>query len=296
MSDPSPGSTTSTAQIAKQAKSNLALALACLPPERKRDMISFYAFCRVADDIAESVSMSEEEKEQELARWKKCVLSAEAPGHSVLDEVIELPGKYGFPRAWLAEILDGVASDIIHLRYETYADLQAYCYKVASVVGLCSVHIFGHTQPQAREYAIQLGYALQMTNIIRDVGEDARTYGRIYLPLEDLRRFGVTEQEILMERHNQRFIQLMDFQYERARQHYREAARLLPKQDTDSLLASQMMGQIYSEILEKLHAARYPVFEKRMRLHPVRKLLILAQYLLKGWRAQRRAKAAGAPL
>jgi phytoene synthase len=286
------GSTLSTAQIASKAKSNLAMALACLPKERKRDMISFYAFCRVVDDIAESAALSEVEKERELAQWKKCVLSAEAPGHSVLDEVIELPGKYGFPRAWLAEIIDGVASDITTLRYQTFEDLRAYCYKVASVVGLCSVHIFGHSQPQAREYAIQLGYALQMTNIIRDVGEDARDYGRIYLPLEDLRRYGVTEEEILNGRHNQRFVQLMDFQYNRALSYYKEAARLLPPEDKDSLLASQMMGQIYAEILEKLHAQRYPLFAKRMRLHPVRKLSILAKYLYKGWRAQSRARAA----
>ena len=286
------GSTLSTAQIATKAKSNLAMALACLPKERKRDMISFYAFCRVVDDIAESPTLNEEEKERELAQWKKCVLSGEAPGHSVLDEVIELPGKYGFPRAWLAEIIVGVASDITTLRYETFEDLRAYCYKVASVVGLCSVHIFGHTQPRAREYAIQLGYALQMTNIIRDVGEDARDYGRIYLPIEDLRRYGVNEEEILNGRHNQRFIQLMDFQYNRARSFYKEAARLLPPEDKDSLLASQMMGQIYGEILEKLHDQRYPVFAKRMRLNPVRKLSILAKYLYKGWRAQSRARAA----
>jgi phytoene synthase len=292
MSSPTPGSNQSTAQIASQAKSNLALALACLPKERRRDMISFYAFCRVADDIAECVTMNEEEREKELAHWRKCVLNAEPPGHPVLDEVIELPGKYGFPRAWLAEIIDGVASDIVTLRYETFEDLRAYCYKVASVVGLCSVHIFGHTQPEAREYAIQLGYALQLTNIIRDVGEDARDYGRIYLPLEDLRRFGVTESEILNGRHNQRFIQLMDFQYKRARAYYREAARLLPPQDHDSLLASEMMGQIYSEILEKLNEQRYPVFEKRVRLHPLRKATILATYLFKGWRVQRRKIAA----
>jgi phytoene synthase len=133
------GSTLSTAQIATKAKSNLAMALACLPKERKRDMISFYAFCRVVDDIAESPTLNEEEKERELAQWKKCVLSGEAPGHSVLDEVIELPGKYGFPRAWLAEIIDGVASDITTLRYETFEDLRAYCYKVASVVGLLTL-------------------------------------------------------------------------------------------------------------------------------------------------------------
>jgi phytoene synthase len=288
MSSPSPGSQLSTAEIARRAKSNLAFALACLPQERKQDMISFYAFCRVADDIAESTTLSASEKQNELTHWKKCVLSAEVTGNPVLDEVAGLPGKYGFPSAWLAEIIDGVASDISTLRYETYQDLLGYCYKVASVVGLCSVHIFGHSQASTREHAIQLGYALQLTNIIRDVGEDARDYGRIYLPLEDLRRYGVTEQEILSGIHSSRFVELMDFQYLRALDFYREAARLLPAEDANNLLASQMMGQIYSEILGKLRAERYPVFAKRMKLHPTRKALILAKYLWKGWRANQR--------
>lgn len=283
-----PGSAISSAQVTQRAKSNLALALACLPVERRRDMITFYAFCRVADDIADTPTLNEDEKEAQLAHWKKCVLTCEAPGHPVLDEVIELPGKYGFPRAWLAEIIDGVASDITVLRYGTFDELLAYCYKVASVVGLVSVHIFGHTLPQSREYAIQLGYALQLTNIIRDVGEDAREIGRIYLPLEDLKRFHVTEEEILNGRHNQRFVNLMEFQYRRAREYYQEAARLLPKEDRDSLLASQMMGQIYSEILEKLKRTRYPVFAERCRLSKLRKGWILGTYLLKGWLAQRR--------
>ncbi len=284
-----PGSSLSSAEIAQRAKSNLALALACLPPERRRDMISFYAFCRVADDIADSGSLSEEEKETQLAHWKKCVLACEAPGHSVLDEVIELPGKYGFPRAWLAEIIDGVASDIVHTRYETFEQLQTYCYKVASVVGLVSIYIFGHKNPRAAEYAIQLGYALQLTNIIRDVGEDARETGRIYLPLEDLKNFGVTEQEIMSGRHNQRFVQLMDYQYRRARSFYTSAARLLPDEDRDNLLASEMMGQIYSEILEKLKRTDYPVFAERCRLSKPRKAWILGTYLFKGWLARKRA-------
>jgi len=254
-------------------------------------MISFYAFCRVADDIADTPTLSEDEKETQLAHWKKCVLECVAPGHPVLDEVIELPGKYGFPRAWLAEIIDGVASDIIHTRYQTFEQLLAYCYKVASVVGLVSVHIFGHKNALSREYALQLGYALQLTNIIRDVGEDARETGRIYLPLEDLNKFHVTEEEILNGRHNQRFVQLMDFQYRRARTYYSEAKRLLPKEDHDSLLASQMMGQIYSEILEKLKATRYPVFAERCRLSKPRKAWILVTYLVRGWFARRRLAA-----
>jgi 15-cis-phytoene synthase len=283
-----PGSALSSAQIAQRAKSNLALALACLPEERRRDMITFYAFCRVADDIADTPTLSESDKETQLAHWKRCVLTCEAPGHPVLDEVIELPGKYGFPRAWLAEIIDGVASDITVLRYDTFEQLLGYCYKVASVVGLVSVYIFGHRHPQSREYAIQLGYALQLTNILRDVGEDAREIGRIYLPLEDLKRFQVTEEEILNGRHNQRFIRLMEFQYRRARSYYSEAARLLPPEDRDSLLASRMMGQIYAEILEKLKRTGFPVFSERCRLSKFRKSWILATYLIKGWFAKRR--------
>jgi phytoene synthase len=282
MTDPS----LSSAEVAQRAKSNLALALACLPEERRRDMISFYAFCRVVDDIADDVATSEEEKEKELNHWKQCVSEGIAPGHPVLDEVVHLPRKYGFPRAWLTEIVDGVASDIVHVRYQTYEELLTYCYKVASVVGLVSAEIFGATQPQARDYAVKLGYALQLTNIIRDVGQDARETGRIYLPLEDLAKFGVTEREILEGRHNQRFIQLMDFEYQRARQLYDEAAQLLPAQDRVALIPARMMGQVYFEILEKLHRQRYPVFESRCRLSAARKLWILFRYMSRAWVAR----------
>lgn len=280
----------SSAEVAQRAKSNLAMALSCLPDERRRDMISFYAFCRVVDDIADSTTLSEEEKEKELAHWRHCVSEGVAPGHPVLDEVVPLPRKYGFPRTWLAEIIDGVASDIVHVRYETYEELLAYCYKVASVVGLVSAEIFGATQPQSREYATELGYALQLTNIIRDVGQDARETGRIYLPLEDLQRFGISEQEILNGQHDQRFIQMMDFQYQRAREMYDKAARLLPAQDRDALLPARMMGQVYFEILEKLHQERYPVFEKRCRLHPARKVWILLSFMARAWVARMRRK------
>jgi phytoene synthase len=280
----------SSAEIAQRAKSNLALALACLPEERRKDMISFYAFCRVVDDIADSTVLSEEEKEKELAHWRRSVGAGIAPGHGVLDEVVPLPRKYGFPRAWLVEIIDGVASDIVHVRYETYEELLGYCYKVASVVGLVSAEIFGATEPKSREYAIQLGYALQLTNIIRDVGQDAGETGRIYLPMEDLRRFGVSEQEILERRPTPGFIQLMEFEYQRARAMYDEADRLLPVQDRDALLPARMMGQVYFEILEKLRREKYPVFEKRCRLHPVRKIWILLSFMARSWVARLRRK------
>jgi phytoene synthase len=278
----------SSALIARRAKSNLAFALACLPAERRRDMTSFYAFCRVVDDIADNAELTEAERERELAFWRRSSMEGEAPGHPVLDEVVVLPAKYGFPREWLAEIIDGVASDLTKSRYQTIDELLGYCYKVASVVGLVSVEIFGYRNESACEYAVQLGYALQLTNIIRDVGQDARDTGRIYLPLDDMAKFGVTEEDILEGRHTPAFVRLMDFEHERARGFYQRAERLLPPEDRESLLASRMMGQIYFEILQKLKRTRYPVFEARCRLHPLRKGWILASYLSRGWLNQKR--------
>ena len=284
----------SSTEIARKAKSNLAIALVCLPEERRRDMISFYAFCRVVDDIADDPAASEESKEKDLAFWRQCVSEGTAPGHPVLDEVVILPRKYGFPRAWLAEIIDGVASDITKVRYETIDDLLAYCYKVASVVGLVSVEIFGHKNPAARDYAVELGYALQLTNIIRDVGQDARETGRIYLPREDLKKFGVAEDDILHGNNHAAFQRMMEFQYQRAIGYYQKAAALLPPEDKESLIASQMMGQIYREILEKLKRTHYPVFnEARTRLHPIRKAWILIRYVGKGWLVQQRRRWLG---
>jgi DNA-formamidopyrimidine glycosylase/squalene synthase HpnD len=273
----------SSTLIARRAKSNLAFALACLPAQRRRDMISFYAFCRVVDDIADSSDYAEADRRAQLHSWRHAVLTG-APSHiPVLDEVTRLPAKYHFPPQWLAEIIDGVASDLTHERYATFEDLLAYCYKVASVVGLVSVHIFGHRSPAAADYAVQLGYALQLTNILRDIGQDARDTGRIYLPLEDLARFGVTEQDVLSGRHTPEFTRLMDFEYARAIAYYDRAEALLPPEDRHTLLASRMMGQIYREILEKLKRTGYPVFAQRCRLHPLRKGIILLSYISRGW-------------
>lgn len=273
--------TLSTEQIVKRAKSNLAFALACLPKDRRRDMISFYAFCRVVDDIADATDVGEEDKERELNHWKRCVEEDTPPGHPVLDEALVLPQKYGFPRAWLGEIIDGVASDITKTRYATFEELLGYCYKVASVVGLVSIEIFGHQNPATRDYAIQLGYALQFTNIIRDVGQDARDTGRIYLPQSELRQFGVLESEILEARPSERFTKLMDFQYRRARDYYTAARKALPPEDRKNVVASEIMAAIYSRILEKLKKERYPVFTKRTRLSTPLKLWILSSHILR---------------
>jgi phytoene synthase len=270
----------SPVQIARKAKSNLAFALGCLSKERRQDMITFYAFCRMVDDIADDPSSPREAKAGELSHWKKCVLEGTSSGHCVLDEAIILPSRYSFPRAWMAEIIDGVASDITKIRYETFDDLLSYCYKVASVVGLVSIEIFGHEKPETREYAIKLGYALQLTNIIRDVGQDARETGRIYLPQEDLRQFHVSESDLLSGIQSEQLSQLLDFQYTRARSYYAAAQKALPAEDRKHMVASEIMAEIYSAILEKLKRRRYPIFQQRVKLLPIHKAWILGKHML----------------
>jgi phytoene synthase len=181
------GSSPSSAEITKRARSNLAFALLALPAERRRDMVSFYAFCRVVDDIADEETHPIAERKTQLQAWKNTILHGAPSPDPLLDEVLALAPKYHFDPALLAELIDGVASDLGRSRFETFEELLHYCYQVASVVGLVSICIFGHSHPDTQKYALHLGYALQLTNILRDVGQDARDTGRIYLPLEDLR-------------------------------------------------------------------------------------------------------------
>ena len=275
------GSPPSSAEITKRARSNLAFALLALPAERRRDMVSFYAFCRVVDDIADDDAIPLPDRKAQLKLWKDAILLGTPSPDPLLDEVRALAPKYDFDQALLAELIDGVSSDLGRTRFETFEELLHYCYQVASVVGLVSIKIFGHTHPDTVQYAIHLGYALQITNILRDVGQDARETGRIYLPLEDLRHFGVTEQQILDHHYDHRFRALMQRQYDRAKAFYDQAELDLPPADRQSMVAAEMMAQIYSEILEKIHRLDFQVFEKRIGLHPARKALILAAYLLR---------------
>ena len=272
----------SSQEITRRSRSNLAFALACLPAKRRRDMVSFYAFCRVVDDIADDPGLPPAERERTLRQWHDAVLRGDGSPAPILAETLALSREHGFSPALLGEIIEGVSSDLACQRRETFASLLGYCYKVASAVGLVSIEIFGHKNPACRDYAVNLGYALQLTNILRDVGQDARETGRIYLPLEDLRRFGVTEEEILSGQSSERFLALMAFQAERAEGYYRLAASQLPDEDRHSMIAARMMGQVYQEILDKLRRERFPVFERRVRLSALRKGWILLSYFARG--------------
>lgn len=245
-------------------------------------MVSFYAFCRVIDDIADDNDLPKEDRRAQLNAWKTGLLHGFAKPDELQNEVVNLTGKYSIQPAMLAEIVEGMLSDLDQTRFETFDDLLKYCYKVASVVGLVSIEIFGCKNPASQDYAISLGYALQLTNIIRDVGEDARN-GRIYLPLEDLRKFHVSEGQILQLRFDSNMAALLQYQTDRALQYYKEAASVLPAEDRPQLQAAVMMGQIYLEILEKIRRKKFPVFTERVRISNLRKLAILGASAIRGF-------------
>jgi phytoene synthase len=244
-------------------------------------MMTFYAFCRVVDDIGDEDIATPEVRRQMLHEWREGLLHGFANADELQQEVAQLPARYPIDRALMAEIIDGVESDLDHQFYETHEEVLAYCYKVACAVGLVSIEIFGYTNPDCKKYAVALGYALQLTNIIRDVGEDASN-GRIYLPLEDLRRFNVTEQQLLEGTPPPSFEALMEFQYQRAVHYYKVAESFLPHEDRHRMLAAEMMAQVYHEILEKIRRHRFRVFEKRIGLSKFRKFAILGAYTARG--------------
>ncbi len=269
-------------QIARRSRSNLAFALTALPRERRKDMVSFYAFCRVIDDIADENDMPLAERRAQLNEWKEGLLHGFPQPDELQSEVAALTQKYSIKPEMLAEIVDGMIHDLDQSRFETFDDLLKYCYQVASVVGLVSIEIFGYKNPACKDYAVSLGYALQLTNIIRDVAEDARN-GRIYLPLEDLKKFHVSEEQILQLRFDSNVEALLQFQHERAVQYYRAAATVLPDEDRPQMQAAEMMAQIYSEILEKIRRKHFRVFDERVRLSKLRKLAILGKFSVRGF-------------
>ncbi|MDQ6939970.1 MAG: squalene/phytoene synthase family protein [Verrucomicrobiota bacterium] len=272
-------------KITRRSKSNLALAFVSLGKERRRDITTFYAFCRLIDDIADSTQLSIEEKSKGLCLWRKAFVRP-SDGEDVLaSEVRALIAKYQLTPAMLEEIITGVEMDLRKVRYANFAELRLYCYRVASAVGLVSVEIFGYKNPRCKEYAIDLGLALQTTNIIRDVGKDMRS-GRIYLPQDEIARCGYSEAELLRGETNKRFTALMEFQAQRSDKFYDSAAALLPPEDRASMVAAEIMGAVYRKLLHKIEADRFRVFEKDYRLNRVQKTaLIAAQFFRRKERA-----------
>ena len=258
------------ANITRESKSNLALAFFALGRERRRDMTVFYAFCRVIDDIADATGLNVAEKQRRLGEWRGFLRSQSAQEPALAAEVRALMTKYSLAPEMLEEIIVGVEMDLRQSRYATFAELRVYCYRVASAVGLVSIEIFGYRNPRCKEYAVNLGLALQTTNIIRDVSKDLQS-GRIYLPLEDLARFGYAESDLHERKYDDRFLRLMQFEAARADDLFARAAALLPPEDRRSMVAAETMGSIYHALLRRMEADGFRVFEKEYRLSKLEK-------------------------
>jgi phytoene synthase len=258
------------AKITRDSKSNLALAFVALGRERREDITIFYAFCRVIDDIADSSETSPEEKVAALAAWRKWIRESAPNEPALARDVRGLYAKYAITPPMLDEIIDGVEMDLGHVRYEIFEELQRYCYRVASAVGLVSIEIFGYRNLACRDYAIQLGFALQMTNIIRDIGKDLSN-GRIYLPQEDLVRFDYSESDLRQRKYNDAFVRLMQFEASRAEEFFSRAAALLPREDRRSMVAAEIMASVYRGLLKRMESDRFRVFEKEYRLSKIEK-------------------------
>jgi 15-cis-phytoene synthase len=270
------------ATITRQSQSNLALAFISLGRERKRDMTVFYAFCRVIDDIADSSELGVAEKQERLAAWREMLRAAAQDEPALARDVRGLMNKYSLPPEMLEEIIAGVEMDLSIFRYATFQDLRVYCYRVASAVGLVSIEIFGYRNPRCKEYALELGLALQMTNIIRDVGKDLQA-GRIYLPQEDLARCNYSEAELQNRQYNERFVRLMEFEAARAREFFSGAAAALPSEDRRTMVPAEIMSSIYRGLLRRMELDKFRVFEKEYRLGRFEKAGRIAAQLLKSF-------------
>lgn len=262
-------------QITKKSGSNLALALVLLPRERRAGMTALYAYCRQVDDIADEDTVPVAARAEELGRWREATRKAcdgGDPGIPVIRELRPFIEEYRLPYRLFDDLITGVEMDLVTVRYPDYAALERYCYHVASVVGLLSIEIFGYRDPGCRKYADALGKALQLTNILRDVGNDAQR-GRIYLPLEALQRFGVSESQILEGQGSEGFLGLAREVDARARGYYQAAREALPPGDAGSMISAELMGKVYWELLVRLRRQGYPVLSpKPLRLSRAQKI------------------------
>jgi phytoene synthase len=243
-----------------------------LPPERRRAITALYAFCREVDDTVDEIEDAMVARTK-LMWWRKeiAAMLEGHPTHPVTRALQPHVAVYRLKGEHLQAIIDGMEMDLDQSRYLDYPGLQRYCWHVAGVVGILSASIFGHTQGGTLLYAEKLGLAFQLTNIIRDVGEDGRK-GRIYLPVNELQQFNVTAADILNARHSERFEALMKFQVQRARAVYDEAFALLPRDDRRAQRPGLMMAAIYRTLLDEIERDGYSVLNQRISLTPIRKL------------------------
>lgn len=269
-------------QKTAQSGSSFYYSFLFLPPERRRAITALYAFCREVDDTVDECT-DESIARIKLAWWRKEISSMYAgqQTHPVTQALQPHIAPYNLKEEHLLAIVDGMEMDLNQTRYLDYAALSKYCWHVASVVGILSASIFGVTNPQTLQFAEKLGLAFQLTNIIRDVGEDARK-GRIYLPINELQQFNVTAADIINSKHSEKFEKLMAFQAARAQQAYDDAFALLPKEDRRAQRPGLMMAAIYRTVLTEVQADGYHVLNQRISLTPIRKLWLAWKTYIRG--------------
>ncbi len=267
--------------ITRRAKSNLAIALRLLPADRRDDAVVFYAFCRTIDDIADDASRPADQRRAALDAWEHGILHGFARPDGFQREVAELRDRRQLPADLLTAIIHGCKSDLDPARrFQTWeGDLEAYTWNVAGAVGHVCIRLFGCTDlPAAGRYATALGHALQLTNILRDVGEDL-AQGRVYLPLDDLAACGCTEADLFARVHDERFTRAATRIANRAEAYFRKAETEFPETDRAALRPARVMAAIYQELLRIIRAGGYRVLHKRHKVPKTRQLAILARHL-----------------
>jgi phytoene synthase len=267
---------------AAQSGSSFYYAFLFLPPPRRAAITAFYAFCREVDDVVDEV-LDPSVAATKLAWWRKEVAMAFGgqPSHPVTKALMPHAAAFDIRAEHLVAVIEGCQMDLDQSRYLDFAGLARYCHLVAGVVGEVASGIFGRTQATTVQYAHKLGLAMQLTNIIRDVGDDARR-GRIYLPVSELQQFEVKAQEVLNRGYSDRFTALMRFQAERAHRCYDEALALLPEADRRAQKPGLMMANIYRTLLREIEADNFQVLHQRTSLTPLRKLWIAMRTNLRG--------------
>jgi phytoene synthase len=260
-------------QIAKESKSSFYYAFSLLPEQKRDALNTVYAFCRQTDDIIDEGNESEELKYEKLRKWR-VELEKSQKGESeyyLLNKLSKIISQFNIPLEPFFELIKGMEMDLQMKRYPNIDDLMLYCYRVASTVGLMCIEIFGYRNKSARDFAINLGYALQLTNIIRDVNIDAQK-NRIYLPQDDLKKFSYTDKDIYGKVYNENFVNLMRYEALRAREYFEQANKHLDFEDKPAMFAARAMQHIYSRLLEKIEEKNYNVYAEKIKVSKVEKV------------------------
>jgi phytoene synthase len=268
-------------KLARATASNFYYSFLLLPRAERRAIKDVYAFCRLLDDVVDE-DQTGRNPYAELEYWRGEVeaIYQGSPTSEFGEQLLPSIEEFDLPKQSFLDLIDGMEMDLKWHSYQTFADLREYCYRAASSVGLICIEIFGYESARTREYAVNLGLALQLTNILRDLKEDTAR-GRIYIPVEDLERFGYSERDLRENLYNAPFIELMKYEHARASSYFEKAAGSLPDQDRPSMFAAEIMGAIYKELLDQIPVVQFDVLRNRLTVSKSRRLRIALSIWLK---------------